>query len=243
MSALLAPWLTRQPLADRIAAWALNPPARIVSGMTDYGLRTWPGAGAAQILEPSAGRGAIALGLLKQPDVVPGSMTLIELERGRVDFLRKAFPMCRVVHRDFLSWEQDLFEDGGPSEAPFHLCVSNPPSDDGTDTEHVDAMTHVADRVVALVRLAFVTGSGREARIFQHCKLTRQVVLVNRPTFEDHRSLEERRKKSGNEDEADGSPKHDWTIVELVRMTGRAVGWTRHANPVDHVHTERWEVE
>lgn len=221
---LLDPWLTKAPLAERLAAWAVD-----VDGFSsDH-----------RVLEPSAGEGAIAIGLLKA-GVQPNRLTLIELERSRAQLLKEAFAYSTVIHRCFLSWEEDLFDDGGPSEAPFELCVANPPFSDGSDSDHVEAMTHVARRVCVLVRVAFLTGSDRAARVYRHCKLTRVAFLVNRPQFDDRRTPEERLAKSTSDVEADGSPKHDFVCLELTRMTGRVAGWTRERDPIDRPEVEWW---
>lgn len=223
MTAPLCAWLTRQALADRIAAWSLQGPP----------------VASPKILEPSAGRGALALGYLKA-GADPANLTLIELHGGRYRFLKKAFAYSTVIQRDFESYEADQWEDGGHGRPLFGIGGMNPPSDDGLDTAHVLSATLLCERVDCLVRLAFVTGAERKREIFDHCRLTRQVILSSRPDFMDDRDPSERLLKSSNPRAAEGSPKHDWTILSLERMTGRHAGWTREKFPTDQPFVEWW---
>lgn len=220
---VFASWLTRQALADRLALWSLQG-----SPVTSKA-----------ILEPSAGLGAIALGYLKA-GVPPEQLTLIELHGGRYRHLRGAFPYSTVIQRDFELYESEQWEDGGPNSPPFGLAGMNPPSDDGMDTAHVEAATLLCERVTCLVRLAFVTGSERKRVIFDHCRLNRLAILSSRPDFFDAREPEERLLKSKTAKEADGSPKHDWCVCDLERMTGRHEGWTRERYPEDQTRVVWW---
>lgn len=207
----LAPWLTPDPLAARVAEFALR----------DRSPRS------VRILEPSAGEGAIVAALMGR-GVPLDAITAVELHGGRVDHLRRSFPGLRVIHRDFIGWAEDAFEDGGPTDPPFDLAVMNPPYDDGQDTDHVEAASLLARDVVALVRGVFRHGSTGRARLFEQCRLVREAVCKGRPQFVDRETAKE------------GSPRHEFEVLHLTRVMGRSVGWTRAENPVDTVQVEWW---
>lgn len=219
MSAL-APWLTEDALAAKVAAFALR-------DLGGHVLR---------ILEPSAGEGALIRGVLAHhkveherfPELFRHQITAIELHRGRAQILRDQFPDVRVIHRCFLSWFEDLYEDGGPTDPPFDVAIMNPPYDDGQDASHVEAASVVAKRVTCLVRGVFLHGSEDRAAIFEHCRVIRMAICKARPQFIDR------------EADKQGSPRHDFSVITLERQTGRKLGWDRARTPIDPVEIEWW---
>lgn len=210
----LAPWLTDPVLAKRTATFALE-------AFPDVDLSKL------RILEPSAGEGALVEALVDL-GVPVSSITAVELHSGRVKHLRRAWPGLRVIHRDFLSWVEDLYEDGGPTEPPFDLAVMNPPYDDGQDSDHVEGASVVSKQVIAIVRSAFRHGSTDRARLFSECSLLRERILRARPSFIDA------------EEGKDGTPRHEFEVLHLARRFGREPGFSREKFPVDLVETGWW---
>lgn len=223
----LAPWLTDPVLAKKTAAFAMEALAKLTSVRdVDGHVRVRP-MSEVRILEPSAGEGALIEALV-EAGVPISSITAVELHTGRVRHLRRAWPGLRVIHRDFLSWIEDLYEDGGPTDPPFDLAVMNPPYDDGQDSEHVEAASIAARDVVAIVRSAFRHGSTDRARLFAECSLIRERILKARPSFIDA------------EEGKDGTPRHEFEVVHLRRRLGREPGFSRETHPVDFVETGWW---
>lgn len=138
-----------------------------------------------RVLEPSAGLGCIADEIIK----AGAWCTCVEIDPIRCAYLEKQGRL--VVHGDFLS----------VTVAPHDLAILNPPYEDDQDCIHVLRALHFAPRVVALVRLAFLSGKGRYERLWGKYRLTRLAILTDRPKF------------GGSS----GSGKFDSCVVEIVR--------------------------
>lgn len=102
------------------------------------------------VLEPSAGRGALA----RLAHRAGGEVTCIEIQRPLADELRRAgYP--RVVCSDFLSEMPETFGQ------KFDRVLMNPPFDQGRDVDHV---VHALKFVKPGGRLAAVMSAGVEYR-------------------------------------------------------------------------------
>lgn len=220
----LAPWLTRPPLAVRVAEFAL----RLVDVARDRPIR---------ILEPSAGKGALIEGLIHAEAALADiqkraprafEITAIELHRGRARVLAERFPQITIVNRCFVTWFEDTYEAGWTPDRPrpFDLVLANPPFDDGQDADHVDPMTRLAERSVVLLRTAFLHGTTDRARIFDEVRCKREAVLRSRPSFDD------------DENGKEGGPRHEFTVFDFERPT---TGWRRARGEVDRVTREWWD--
>lgn len=151
-----------------------------------------------KVLEPSAGSGAFVVPLLD----AGASVTAVEIDPRWADALRDRCggQDLTVVNQDFKSWG---------SRERFDLTIQNPPYEDDQDCAHVETALSMSDRVVALVRANFLHGVGRKRRIWDQVRLTRMIHLSSRPHF------------SGA-----GSPRHDFTVVEMVPKRLPAPGGT-----------------
>lgn len=104
------------------------------------------------VLEPSAGRGAIA----RQAAEAPGArwVTCVEIQAAHAAELKDAGVYARVVHGDFLDQSPEAL-------GTFDRIVMNPPFDGGRDVDHV---THALRFLKPGGRLAAVMAAGVEFR-------------------------------------------------------------------------------
>lgn len=149
-------------------------------------MANWAGCSSMRVLEPSAGGGALAKALRTRG----AHVACIERDPGLAASLRAdGFP---TACGDFLSVEPK----------PFDLVVINPPYENNADVEHVLHSLEFAPRVIALVRLNFLTGQARRKLLWSKHQPGRIAFLSGRPRF------------SG---EVNGSPKHDFVVVDINR--------------------------
>lgn len=206
-SSALDPWLTRQPLADRMARWALQP----FTPSAGNGRRAWP----LRVLEPSAGRGSLVLGLLhavhSEPAlrhlIDPREIVCIEMHAGRARALRETLgPLgVRVIQRHFVSWAIEYAEQIEAGEAQrFDLVIANPPFANGQDVEHIEHMSRIGCSVTPIVRSVFTQLRGEQGvgSLFDRVQLLR-LVHLGRAAFDD------------DENSKAGTPRHDFNLLEL----------------------------
>lgn len=236
-------WLTDPKLAREVVKWA-----DIGSLWAKLGRAPW-------ILEPSAGEGAFLVPLLEElhalgwqldpdgNDRTKAHVVAVEIHAGRAAYLRKQFPGVRVIQRDFVAFADETLAARTTHEAafdlagrePFDLAIQNPPYADGADVEHVQRAARMATDLVCLVRSVF--GFGVDGgNLFEEVKERRRWNLRRRPHFVDKRSAAERTKDGVVLPPADGSPRHDFSVLHLHRP---GEGWSRAADPIDCVAVER----
>jgi predicted RNA methylase len=76
------------------------------------------------VLEPSAGRGAIVEEIVK---CRPRSVTVVELDEANAPFLSEKYDYC-FIGQDFLTWESSM---------PYDRIVMNPPFSKKQDIQHI----------------------------------------------------------------------------------------------------------
>lgn len=152
-------WYTAPVLAERIARWAIEP-------LRDMELC---------VLEPSAGRGALAIQLWDLHEVRLLKCVEIDPENAR-ELERLGF---QVTCSDFRAWE-----------APhrFDLAVMNPPFEDGAAEAHIIHALKSCDRVVAHVPLTTLEGQDRRSGLWSQAYLKRLVIHSSRPKYSGSRS-------------------------------------------------------
>lgn len=160
----LSQWDTRPDTANDLVRWA---------GIA-------PGS---KVLEPSAGKGNIVSALL----AAGADVTAIELDPGRAASLGSRFASVDVTCGDFVQLAADPY--WRSQRAPFDVVVMNPPDTrgngpNGMALSHVLAALSMTPRVIGLLRLAFLEGKERKARVWDRFHLTRLKVLSERERFE-----------------------------------------------------------
>ncbi len=131
--------------------WRLVELARIQPGMT--------------VLEPSAGRGAIAREIKEH---VSCALACVELDPAHTADLK---PLCDLLHTgtDFLQFEL------GPGAAGYDRIVMNPPFSGGQDAEHV---AHAFDLLGPGGRLVAIVGDGAMTHASSKCQRLRDLFDV-----------------------------------------------------------------
>lgn len=189
----LSQWFTPADIAARMARWAGN-----VSGT---------------VLEPSAGSGALLDAWLTERDAdFPGSPTrvpvdVVELDPSFASLIAGADygPGVLVECCDYLTR-------AAPAQR-YALGLANPPYEDGLDGLFLAKMMTECDRIIALVRLAALAGSGRHASVWSRIEshadgwhMPGLAVFSSRPVFDGPES-------------ASGSAKSDFVCVKLSRVS------------------------
>jgi len=154
----LSQWFTPPQLAERIVEWALQPFGEL-----------WQRS--AEVLEPSAGRGALV-----KPLVARGiDVTAIDIDPENVRALQAL--ACKPLCANFLEVDIDGSE-------PYDLVITNPPFEDGQAEQHImHALKHFAPRVVAHVPLTTLEGQERRRTLWQHVQLNRLAVCASRAKY------------------------------------------------------------
>jgi predicted RNA methylase len=143
----LGQWYTPRTLARRVAEWArIRPDMRVV--------------------EPSAGRGALALEALR----LGADVRCVEIDPANVAHLESCG--LRVDCCDWLSWH-------GRAE----LVLANPPYEHGAEGTHLWHALETAPRVVAIVRMQALASMRRWEALWARCHLSRMAICVRRPAF------------------------------------------------------------
>lgn len=151
--------------AKELSQWFTSPDlaARIVS---------WSGVvPGTKILEPSCGNGAFLRPLTETGATVRG----VEIDAYLVEELSRAG--YSVTCDDFLALTPDRL-------GSFDLVVCNPPYEHGADLEHIKHALLFAPRVVALLKVSFLSGQKRGRELWQHNTLSRLAILIGRPEFD-----------------------------------------------------------
>lgn len=147
-------WYTPPELARRIARWA-------VESHPDMELC---------VLEPSAGRGALAIQLWELDEVQELKCIDIDPENARVLQLLG----FQVTCADFRAWE---------APGKYDLAVMNPPFEDGAAEEHVLHALKSCARVVAHVPLTTLAGKERREGLWSTAYLKRIAIHSSRPKY------------------------------------------------------------
>lgn len=169
------------------------------------------------VLEPSAGGGTLVQAAL---DACASWVHAVELSPEWCNHLAQRFKvgLHEITCGDFLRVPL------GPRR--FDVALMNPPYNGGQDTAHLVRAMECARVVVAIVRLAALSGVERHEKLWNRVELIRLAILTRRPKF------------SGTS----GSAKHDFAVVAFkdgrnnwprrLRQGGRR-DWTA-------VETEWW---
>lgn len=146
-------WYLDHALAERIAVWAQS---------------NWPYPKRLCVLEPSAGRGALAMPLR----ALFGEVVCCDIDSQNAEYLKRCG--FEVHEGDFLKWWPDR---------RFDLAVANPPFEGGQTEEHIlHALKH-CDRVVCHCPLTTLAGQERRAGLWSQVSLTRMVIHSSRPKY------------------------------------------------------------
>jgi hypothetical protein len=150
----LSQWYTSPELAERIVEWALRPWL-----VNKQELR---------VLEPSAGRGALAVQLRDRVR----NVTCVEIDRDNaLQLFRHGLD---VYEENFLDLEPDT---------PFDLAVMNPPFEGGQTERHVLHALKFAPRVVCHCPLTTLAGQDRCKGLWSQAYLKRLVIHASRPKY------------------------------------------------------------
>ena len=179
----LSQWFTPPDIAARMARWAAN-----VGG---------------RVLEPSAGDGALVRAWRVARDVDPFDGAAYPIEAVELD------PFLAAAH----GWECADYLTRAAPPSRYALGLANPPYEDGLDGLFLAKMMTECDRIIALVRLAALAGSGRHASVWSRIEshadgwhMPGLAVFSSRPVFDGPES-------------ASGSAKSDFVCVKLSRVS------------------------
>jgi predicted RNA methylase len=157
----LSQFFTPADLAERIVEWALHPYGELLARRLE-------------VLEPSAGRGALVKPLLARGiqvnafDIDPDNVrALCRLEGDGLE----------AQVQNFL--EIELHEDG----VQYDLAVMNPPFENGQAEAHILHALNWAERVVAHVPLTTFEGQARRKEFWSQVRLHRLAVCASRAKY------------------------------------------------------------
>lgn len=193
----LSQWFTPMDIALRMARWAGN-----VGG---------------RVLEPSAGNGALVRAWASRAYQREEDLGYDDSECSGVDAIDIDADLAREH-----GWEcANYLGRGAPAER-YGLALMNPPYEDGLDGAFLAKTMDECDRVIALVRLAALAGSGRHTSVWSRVEgnvdgwwMPGLAIFSSRPVFD-------------GPPDASGSAKSDFVCVKLSRVgePGRtAVEW------------------
>ena len=151
----LSQWFTPPELATRIVEWALAP-VDAFEAATTY-----------RALEPSAGRGALAIPLRERVRRV----NCCDIDAQHIEYL---------INKGFGSWRRDFLE---LPPSPFDIVVMNPPFESGAAEAHVLHALKFAPRVVAHVPLTTLEGKKRREGLWSEAYLKRLAICSSRPKY------------------------------------------------------------
>lgn len=135
----------------------------------------------AVVIEPAAGGGALVRAAL---DVGAAAVVAVELDPAWCRWLQERFAReiqagrVDVVEANFLTldvlsrWRADRM-----------ATLSNPPFDDGLDTQFLEAMRRLSLENVTLTNASALFGRERFDRVWSHANIRRECKLVQRPKF------------------------------------------------------------
>lgn len=147
----LSQWYTPAPLAAAIVKWALS-----------------DGYDASDVLEPSAGRGALAHATRE----AGCDVTCVDIDAFNAQHLADAG--FRSIHGNFLTWQ--------PGER-FDLAIMNPPFENGATESHIMHALSMCDVVVCHCPLTTLAGQTRREALWAKAELTRLVIHSTRPKY------------------------------------------------------------
>ncbi len=148
--------------------WYLDPilAARIV----EWALRRFPSKQRLRVLEPSAGRGALAMPLREHGHLV----ACVDIDPRNAEYLAR---LGFEVHAaDFLKLSPDGW-------GPFDLVVMNPPFEDGQAEQHIQHALKFAPSIVAHAPLTTLSGVDRARGLWSESALQEQVNHARRPKY------------------------------------------------------------
>jgi predicted RNA methylase len=148
-------WYLDAALAERIAVWAQG---------------NWPYPKRMRVLEPSAGRGALAVPLR----AFFGEVVCCDIDPENAAQLRRLG--FQVYEGDFRKLDPGEIEQ-------FDLAVMNPPFEDGATEAHVLHALKFADRVVCHCPLTTLAGKDRREGLWSTAYLKRLVIHASRPKY------------------------------------------------------------
>lgn len=178
-------WYTPRWLAEKVIAWSGI--AQLVD-VSDERIT---------VIEPSCGTGAL---IDQLPDDV--RLTAYDIDADNVDLVattasRGLADDAIIECADFLLVDLE--------GARFDFAIVNPPYEEYLDTAFVLRCTEIADRTIAIVRLAFLAGMKRNREVWAHVDVRRMAIVSSRPDF-------------GGELGA----KSDYVVLDLARRSERA---------------------
>lgn len=127
------------------------------------------------VLEPHVGGGAFARAIL---DLTPAALDVVDIDEQAPGLSSEMYAGRRPVASDVLDF---LSMDEHHMFWPSGWIFMNPPYSHAE--AHIRHGLRVAPRVVALVRLAILSGEGRAQRLHHRAPLRRVWVLAGRPSF------------------------------------------------------------
>lgn len=151
-------WYTPPDLALRIVEWALEP----VDGF--YAAHTY------RVLEPSAGRGALAVPLRERVR----NVVCVELDPQNAEWL---------VRKHFDTYNEDFLELKPHPGHAFELVVMNPPFEGGQTERHLMHALGFAPRVVCHCPLTTLAGAKRLENMWSRVALNRLAICSSRPKY------------------------------------------------------------
>jgi methylase of polypeptide subunit release factors len=155
----LSQWFTPPDLALRIVEWALEIDSDSVYVASTY-----------RVLEPSAGRGALAIPLRERVR----NVVCVDLDPQNCEWLRRNH--FDVYEEDFLELEPH------PGYA-FELVVMNPPFEGGQTERHIMHALKFAPRVVCHCPLTTLAGQARGENLWSKVHLHRLGICSSRPSY------------------------------------------------------------
>lgn len=151
----LSQWYTPNDLAEYIADFALEHFDAVLAATT------------MRVLEPSAGRGALAVKLRERVRRV----TCCEVDVGNADYL---------MNQGFGTWRRDFLE---LEPSAFDLVVMNPPFEGGQTERHILHALKFAPRVVCHCPLSTLAGQKRKKGLWSEAYLKRVAICSERPRY------------------------------------------------------------
>lgn len=152
----LSQWFTPPDLAQRIVTWALAP--------WYEQSRRW-----LRVLEPSAGRGALAIPLSK----LVSEVLCYEIDPQNAEWLTSR---VTTICCDFLAMPEGI-------DVKYDMAVMNPPFEGGQTEKHIMHALKFADRVVCHCPLTTLAGQARGENLWSKVHLHRLAICSSRPSY------------------------------------------------------------
>lgn len=146
--------------------WYLDP--NLAERIVEWALRDYPNPRRLRVLEPSAGRGALAMALR----AYVGEVVCCELDPQNAEYLTRCG--FEVHEGDFLKWWPDQ---------RFDLTVMNSPFENGQTEAHLLHALKQCDRAVAHGPLTTLAGQERRKGLWSLVSLPGLVIHASRPKY------------------------------------------------------------